>query len=160
MKIDALDKKILSIIGNDARMPFKDVATVCGVSRAAVHQRVQKMMDADIISGSGYLVNPKILGFTTCTYVGIKLENGSMYKRVSQQLNDIPEVVECHFMTGPFNILVKLYAHDNEHLMRLLNDHIQLIEGVTSTDTMISLEQSIHKQLPTAHIMDELGGRS
>ena len=108
-KIDALDKKILSIISNNARLPFKDVANACGVSRAAIHQRVQRLMEMGVITGSGYNINPKVLGFSTCTYVGIRLEKGSMYKNVAARLDTIPEVVECHFTTGPFTMLVKLY---------------------------------------------------
>ena len=99
-KIDALDKKILSIISNNARLPFKDVANACGVSRAAIHQRVQRLMEMGVITGSGYNINPKVLGFSTCTYVGIRLEKGSMYKNVAARLDTIPEVVECHFTTG------------------------------------------------------------
>ena len=105
-------------------------------------------MEMGVITGSGYNINPKVLGFSTCTYVGIRLEKGSMYKNVAARLDTIPEVVECHFTTGPFTMLVKLYARDNEHLMDLLNNQIQEIEGVISTDTMISLEQSIKKPLP------------
>ena len=81
-KIDKLDKQILEIISQNARIPFKDVAAECGVSRAAIHQRVQRLIDLGVIIGSGYNVNPKSLGYMTCTYVGIKLEKGSMYKSV------------------------------------------------------------------------------
>ena len=147
-KIDSLDKKILSIISNNARLPFKDVATVCGVSRAAIHQRVQRLIEMGVITGSGYHVNPKVLGLTTCTYVGIHLEKGSMYKEVAARLNAIPEVVECHYTTGPYTMLVKLYARDNEHLMDLLNNQMQGIPGVVATETLISLEQSIKREVP------------
>ncbi|MBR6606199.1 MAG: AsnC family transcriptional regulator, partial [Prevotella sp.] len=81
-KIDNLDKKILSILSKNARIPFKDVAADCGVSRAAIHQRVQHLIDGNVIMGSGFDVNPKSLGYSTCTYVGINLERGSMYKDV------------------------------------------------------------------------------
>jgi Lrp/AsnC family transcriptional regulator for asnA, asnC and gidA len=150
-KIDSLDKKILDIISCNARIPFKDVAEVCGVSRAAIHQRVQRLVDLGVIVGSGYHVNPKSLGYNTCTYVGIRLERGNMYKDVVAELNKIPEVVECHFTTGAYTMLTKLYARDNEQLMELLNDKIQGIPGVISTETLISLEQSINKEVP---IMD------
>ena len=70
-KIDDLDRKILSVITQNARIPFKEVAEMCGVSRAAVHQRVQKMFDNGVIVGSGYQVNPKMLGYQLCVYVGI-----------------------------------------------------------------------------------------
>ena len=147
-KIDNLDRQILEIISQNARIPFKDVATECGVSRAAIHQRVQRLIDLGVIVGSGYHVNPKSLGYSTCTYVGIKLERGSMYKSVVAEMKKIPEIVECHFTTGPYTMLTKVYARDNEHLMDLLNNKMQEIPGVTSTETLISLEQSIKKEIP------------
>ena len=123
-KIDNLDRQILEIISQNARIPFKDVAAECGVSRAAIHQRVQRLIDLGVIVGSGYHVNPKSLGYRTCTYVGIKLEK------------------------GPYTMLTKLYACDNEHLMDLLNNKMQEIPGVVATETLISLEQSIKKEIP------------
>ena len=147
-KVDQLDLKILKIISVNARIPFKDVAAECGVSRAAIHQRVQRLIEAGIITGSGYNVFAKQIGYSTCTYVGIKLERGSMYKEVAAELEKIREIVECHFTTGPYTMLVKLYCRDNEHLMELLNNHIQEIPGVVSTETLISLEQSFARQVP------------
>ncbi len=147
-KVDLLDLKILQIISVDARVPFKEVAEVCGVSRAAIHQRVQRLTEAGIITGSGYDVCPKHIGYSTCTFVGIKLERGSMYKEVAAELAKIPEIVECHFTTGPYTVLIKLYSRDNEHLMKLLNNRIQEISGVISTETLISLEQSFTRQVP------------
>lgn len=147
-KIDRLDKKILGILSQNARIPFKDVATECGVSRAAIHQRVQHLMAAGIITGSRFDVNPKSVGYSTCTYVGLNLERGSMYKEVVERLRSIPEIVECHFTTGSYTMLVKLYARDNEQLMDLLNNKMQGIPGVVSTETLISLEQSINRAVP------------
>jgi Lrp/AsnC family transcriptional regulator for asnA, asnC and gidA len=147
-KVDKLDKKIIEILSSDARVALKDVAEECGISRAAVHQRIQRLMDTNVICGSGFYVNPKHLGYSTCTYVGIKLERGSMYKDVSAKMMEIPEIVECHFTTGPYTMLVKLYSYDNEHLMQQLNRQIQEIHGVISTETLISLEQSIIRPLP------------
>ena len=153
-KIDKLDKKILRILSKNARIPFKDVAAECGVSRAAIHQRVQHLIDGIVIMGSGFEVNPKSLGYSTCTYVGINLERGSMYKNVVEELQHIPEIVECHFTTGPYTMLVKLYARDNEQLMNLLNGRLQGIPGVVATETLISLEQSIKREIPV-HVDEE-----
>ncbi len=147
-KIDLLDKKILNILSRNARIPFKDVAAECGVSRAAIHQRVQHLVENGVITGSGFDVSPKSLGYSTCTYVGITLERGSLYKEVVAKLAEIPEIVECHFTTGPYTMLIKLYAKDNEQLMHLLNSKMQTIEGVVSTETLISLEQSIKREIP------------
>ena len=147
-KIDLLDRKILQIITQNARMPFKDVAEICGVSRAAIHQRVQRMIDLNVIVGSGYIVNPKMLGYQMCVYVGITLEKGSMYKDVVKELEKIPEIIESQYTLGAYTVLIKLYARNDEHLMELLNGKIQEINGVTSTETLTSLDQHIRRTLP------------
>ena len=144
-RLDKLDRRILRIISNNARMPFKDVAEECGVSRAAVHQRVQRMIEMGVITGSGYRINPKSLGFRTCTYVGVRLEKASMYKDVLPHLYNIPEIVECHYTTGPYSLLIKLFAIDNDHLMDILNSTIQEIPGIVSTETLISLAEGFNR---------------
>ena len=146
-RLDKLDRKILNIITKNARIASKDVAAVCGVSRAAIHQRIQRLIEMKVITGSGYTVNPKRLGYNTCTYVGVRLEKGSLYREVVKELEKIKEVVECHFTTGPYSMLIKVFAQDNQHLMELLNDRIQHIAGVTETETLISLEQSMNRQI-------------
>lgn len=149
-KIDRLDRKILNIIMGNARTPSKDIAVDCGVSRAAIHQRIQKLIEMKVIVGSGYQVDPHKLGYNTCTYIGVKLEKGSLYREAAAELSKIPEVVECHFTTGPYSMLIKMYAYDNQHLMQLLNDKIQHVPGVTETETLISLEETMnrHIQIP------------
>ena len=147
-KVDELDVKILGIITKNARIPFKEVAELCGVSRAAVHQRVQRMFDNGVIVGSGYQVNPKMLGYQLCVYVGIILEKGSMYKSVAADLEKIPEIVEAQFTLGAYSMLIKLYAKDDRHLMELLNAKIQEIPGVANTETLTSLDQRIARTLP------------
>ena len=147
-KIDELDRQILKIITQNARLPFCDVAVQCGVSRAAIHQRVQRLIDMNVITGSGYFVNPKKLGYQMCVYIGITLERGSMYKEVVQELEKIPEIVESQYTLGPYTILVKLYAKNDEHLMELLNGKIQEIKGVATTETLTSLDQRIRRTIP------------
>jgi Lrp/AsnC family transcriptional regulator, regulator for asnA, asnC and gidA len=147
-KIDQLDRKILQIITQNARMPFKDVADECGVSRAAIHQRVQRLIDINVITGSGYFVNPKTLGFQMCVYIGITLERGSMYKEVVAELEKIPEIVESQYTLGAYTLLIKLYAKNDEHLMELLNSRIQEIKGVATTETLTSLDQRIKRSIP------------
>ena len=146
--LDELDRKILRIIVQNARIPFREVAEMCNVSRAAVHQRVQRMVDMGVIVGSGYFVNPKTLGYQLCAYVGITLEKGSQYKSVSAGLDKIPEVVESQFTLGAFSLLIKLYAHNDQHLLELLNTKIQEIPGVAKTETLTALDQRIKRSLP------------
>ncbi|GHT58180.1 transcriptional regulator [Bacteroidia bacterium] len=146
--LDKLDCQILDIITQNARIPFKDIAEVCNVSRAAIHQRVQRLFEEKVLTGSGYKVAPKVLGYQVCTYVGVKLEKASKYKEVMPELSKIPEVTECHFTTGPYTLLLKLYARDMQHLMTLLNGKIQEIAGVSETETLMSLEESINRGIP------------
>jgi Lrp/AsnC family transcriptional regulator for asnA, asnC and gidA len=146
--IDNLDKRILQIVMHNARIPSKDVALVCGVSRAAIHQRIQRMIELGIITGSGYNVNTQLLGYSTCTYIGVNLERAALYSTVVQEFEKIPEITECHFTTGPYTMLIKLYAKDNQHLMELLNKKIQMIPGVVGTETLISLDHSIKRHIP------------
>ncbi len=153
-KIDNLDRKILEIIMHNARIPSKDIAVACNISRAAIHQRIQHMIESNIITGSGYKVNPRVLGYSSCTYIGVKLEKGSMYRKVVPELEKIPEIVECHFTTGPYTMLIKLYARDNQHLMELLNGKIQHIPGVTATETLISLDKSLDREIPIIYDED------
>ena len=146
--IDNLDKRILQIVMHNARIPSKDVALVCGMSRAAIHQRIQRMIELGIITGSGYNVNTQLLGYSTCTYIGVNLERAALYSTVVQEFEKIPEITECHFTTGPYTMLIKLYAKDNQHLMELLNKKIQMIPGVVGTETLISLDHSIKRHIP------------
>jgi Lrp/AsnC family transcriptional regulator for asnA, asnC and gidA len=147
-QLDEADLKILDIITKNARIPFKDVALEVGISRAAVHQRVNRMIDMNVITGSGYHINPYRVDFKTCTYMGIFLEKGGLYSDVVEQLKSIPEIVECHYTTGEYAIFIKVYAKDNEHLKNILTDGIQKIQGVLSTETFISLEETFKRAIP------------
>jgi Lrp/AsnC family transcriptional regulator, regulator for asnA, asnC and gidA len=146
--LDEVDLKILDIISHNARVPFKDVADEVGISRAAVHQRVNRMIDLEVITGSGYYVNPKKIDYRTCTYIGIFLDKGGIYSDVAEKLKEIPEIVECHYTTGQYAIFIKVYAKDNEHLKSILAEKIQKISGVSSTETFISLEETFRRSLP------------
>ncbi len=146
-KLDDTDLKILDIITNNARIPFKDVAVEVGISRAAVHQRVNRMVELEVIVGSGYNINPRKVDFSTCSYIGIFLEKGGLFSEVVQHLEKIPEIVECHYTTGQYAIFIKLYAKDNEHLKEILSKQIQKIPGVSSTETFISLEESFKRTI-------------
>ncbi|QZE13269.1 Lrp/AsnC ligand binding domain-containing protein [Halosquirtibacter laminarini] len=147
-KLDDIDLKILDIISQNARIPFKDVAEKCGISRAAVHQRVNRLIEMKVIVGSGYHIDPKKVDYSTCTYVGIFLDQGGLYPTVAEKLKEIPEIVECHYTTGQYAIFAKVYSRDNEHLKDILIHQIQPIKGITSTETIISLEETFRREVP------------
>lgn len=146
--LDEVDLNILDIITQNARIPFKDVAKEVGISRAAVHQRVNRMIDLGVITGSGYHINPNKVDFKTCSYIGIFLEKGGLFSEVVEKLKLIPEIVECHYTTGQYAIFVKVYAKDNEHLKNILSGQVQKISGIASTETFISLEQNFKRTIP------------
>lgn len=146
-QLDRIDQRILSFLVKNARMPFLEIARECGVSGAAIHQRVKKMENMGIITGSRLLVKPQALGLNVCAFVGVSLSETSKYNEVIHNLRKIPEVVECHFVTGKHALLVKIYCTDHDHLMRILVHTIQNIPYISSTDTMISLDQAIERQV-------------
>ena len=147
MQIDEIDKKILNLLAANARTPFLEIARICGVSGAAIHQRVNKLEEIGMFKGSCYLMDEKTLGYTTCAYIAVHFEKGGVYQSVLEELKKIPEIVECHYTTGAFGLMLKIYAKDNSHLMHILSKQIQEIPGISSTETFISLEQSIQRQV-------------
>ena len=146
-QIDGIDKIILNNLMKDARMSINQLAKLVGISGAAVHQRLKKLEKAQLIQGSQMKVNPKKLGYTTLAFVGIYLDKAMNNPSAVEQLRKINEVIECHYTTGNWSILVKILCKDNEHLMNLLNNQIQKIEGISRTETFISLDQQISRQI-------------
>ncbi len=147
LHIDGIDKQILRALMEDARTPILEIARNVGVSGAAIHQRLRKLEKSDLISGSKFVINPKLLGYTTMAFVGIYLDKAMNNPDAVKQLQKIPEVLECHYTTGNWSILIKILCKDNEHLMHVLNKEIQTIEGVSRTETFISLNQQIDRQI-------------
>ncbi len=145
--VDGIDKIIIKNLLQDARTPIQVIASVAGISGAAVHQRLKKLEKANVISGSQIILNPKILGFKTVAFIGVYLDKAIRNPEAVKQLKNIPEVIECHYTTGNWSIFAKLLCRDNEHLMELLNKNIQSVEGVSRTETFISLEEQINRQV-------------
>lgn len=145
--IDGLDKIIIRALMKDARKSINEIAKTAGISGAAVHQRLKKLENANLISGSQVIINPKVLGYKTLAFIGIYLDKAIRNPEAVKQLEKIPEVIECHYTTGDWSILIKILCEDNQHLMNLLNHKIQTIEGVSRTETFISLNQQIKRQI-------------
>jgi|TARA_B110000003_G_scaffold197037_1_gene195694 Lrp/AsnC family transcriptional regulator for asnA, asnC and gidA len=146
-EIDGIDKTILRALMKDARTPILEIARVVGISGAAIHQRLRKLEGSGLISGSKFVINPKALGYTTMAFVGVFLEKAKNNSDAIKQLKRIPQVLECHYTTGNWSVLIKILCKDNEHLMSVLNKEIQTISGVSRTETFISLDQQIDRQI-------------
>lgn len=147
LKLDGIDKKILKMLMENSRRPILEIAKNIGISGAAIHQRLRKLESQNLIIGSSIIVNTKVLGFTTMAFIGIFLDKATNNKTVVNQLEEIPEILECHYTTGDWSVLAKLICKDNEDLMEILTKKIQTIQGVSRTETYISLEQQINRQI-------------
>ena len=146
--IDELDEKILKLVTKNARIPFLEVARECGVSGAAIHQRVQRLLNIGVVSGSEFVVNPQKLGYNTCAYMGIYLDKAKYHTQVVLELAKIPEIVECHYTTGQYAIFVKIQTKTNKHLKQLIDEKLQEIEGIARTETFMSLGMEFKRQVP------------
>ncbi len=153
-RLDSLDEQILSLIANNARIPFLEVARECNVSGAAIHQRIQKLVNMGVIKGSEFVLDPEKVGYETCAYVGIYLKDPSTFDSVLNALKAIPEVVECHFTTGKYDMFIKLYARNNHHLLSIIHDQLQPL-GLSRTETLISFNEAIKRQMPIQRLNAE-----
>ena len=124
-QLDSLDKKILRMVAKDARVPFLEVARECNVSGAAIHQRIQKLTSSGVLKGSQFIIDPEKIGYETCAYIGLNLKDPEKFDSVVQALLEIPEVVECHYTTGDYDMFIKIYAMNNHHLLNIIHDKLQ-----------------------------------
>lgn len=144
---DNLDYKILKMLARNARKPFLEVARECNVSGAAVHQRIQKLTQQGVIQGFETLINPSSVGYDTCAYIGIFLNDPSTFDAVMEGVKQIPEVVECHCTTGKYDLLLKMYARTNDHLLQIIRERIQPLSSAR-TETIISFKEEFKHQVP------------
>lgn len=151
LKLDKLDKQILRLIAEDARIPFLEVARSCNVSGAAIHQRIQKLTTMGILKGSQFIIDPEKIGYETCAYIGLNLKNPENFDQVVEKLKQIREVVECHYTTGDFDLFIKIYAVNNHHLLNIIHDKLQPL-GLSRSETIISFNSAIDRQLPILDI--------
>ena len=150
-KIDKLDRQILRMIAEDARVPFLEVARACNVSGAAIHQRIQKLTAMGVLKGSQFIIDPEKIGYETCAYIGLYLKDPESFDGVVEELKKIPEVVECHYTTGGYDLFIKIYALNNRHLLNIIHDKLQPL-GLARSETIVAFNAVIDRQLP---ILDE-----
>tara|TARA_B100001287_G_C22644488_1_gene511923 strand:- start:232 stop:675 length:444 start_codon:yes stop_codon:yes gene_type:complete len=145
--MDSTDRKIINLLRKNAKIPITELSEKIGISGAAIHKRIKKLETKKIFSGSQINIDPRSVGFTTLAFVGIYLEKAVDVNFAIKKLDAIDEITECHYTTGDWSILIKIFCKNNEHLMKLLNEKIQAIKGVSRTETFISLDQQISRQI-------------
>lgn len=144
--LDTLDLKILEMLSSNARKPFLEIARETGVSGAAIHQRIQKLTSSGIIKGFETILDPSTMGYETCAFIGIILNDPTKFEDVIERLEAIPEVVECHFTTGNYDILAKIYTSNNQHLLDVIHNRLSLDLG--RTETLISFKEVFKRTMP------------
>ena len=149
--LDSLDKKILRMIADDARVPFLEVARTCNVSGAAIHQRIHKLTNLGVIKGSQFIIDPEKIGYETCAYIGLNLRTPETFDEVVNELRKIPEIVECHYTTRDYDMFIKIYALNNHHLLTIIHDKLQPL-GLARSETIISFNSAFDRQLPVVDI--------
>lgn len=149
-EIDNLDKQILNLLMHNVTRAYTDIAKELGVSGGTIHVRMKKLTDMGVVKGSQLIINPSAIGFDICAFIGVFLEKGSVYKDAVKQMQQVPEIVELHYTTGSYSMFIKIICRDTNHLREVLNEKIQPVKGVQRTETFISLEESINRQISIA----------
>jgi Lrp/AsnC family transcriptional regulator for asnA, asnC and gidA len=152
IELDEIDSKILSILAQDAKMPYAEIGKKLFVSAGTVHVRIKKLTEAKLIKGIVANIDYEKIGFDICAFLGVYLEKSHMYESVKSELSKIPEVVDAHYTTGVYSIFVKIICRDTEHLREVLSKKLQGIKGIQRTETFISLEEAISRPLILAEL--------
>jgi Lrp/AsnC family transcriptional regulator for asnA, asnC and gidA len=145
-KMDDLDKRILNKLVVDSRMSYQEIARELVVSGGTIHVRIKKMKEAGIIKGSKLLIDVRKLGFEFHAFVGINLVKARDYSTVLEKLKEFPEVVEVHYTTGQFSLFVKTLSRNAKDFHLFLIEKLQSIQGIQSTETIISLDNPVNKE--------------
>ena len=153
-QMDDLDRSILRLIADNARIPFLEVARECNVSGAAIHQRIQRLTNMGVLKGSEFVIEPESIGYETCAYMGLYLKHPEEFETVFEGLKQIPEVVECHYTTGQYDMFIKVYARNNNHLLSIIHDKLQPL-GLSRSETIISFHAAFRRQMPIPSVASD-----
>lgn len=146
-QLDEIDRKILNYLIKDSRMSFQEIARELVVSGGTVHVRVNKMKEMGIITGSKIVVDVQKLGMEVCAFIGVNLVNAKVLDTVLKNINYLDQIVEVHYTTGQYSLLLKVYAKSTRDLHLFLVEKLQKIEGIQSSETFISLDNPINKDI-------------
>jgi Lrp/AsnC family transcriptional regulator for asnA, asnC and gidA len=147
VELDVLDRKILTILMEDAVVPYTEIAKQLDVSAGTIHVRMKKLLELGVVKGSQLIIDPVVIGYDICAFIGIFLDKGSAYSDVRKQMMNIQEIVDLQYTTGVYSIFAKVLCRDTNHLREVLNEKIQPIQGIQRTETFIALEQGFARQI-------------
>ncbi len=146
LDIDNVDLKIISLLNEDAKTPYTEIAKKVFVSSGTVHVRMRKLEDMGIVKSATLNIDFAKLGYDISAFLGIYLEKSSLYDNVIERLKEIAEVINAYYTTGNYSIFAKIICKDTNHLRDVLNK-IQKVDGIDRTETLIVLEESINRPI-------------
>ena len=138
--IDDTDRRILTLLQDNARISQSDIAKAVGLAPSAVMERIRKLETRGIITGYVALVDPHVVDQRMLAFVAVRTNVvGDEERQVAARLAAIPEVLEVHYVAGDDCLLLKMRARDAEHVGQLLRNQVSAVPGVRSTRTTIVL---------------------
>jgi Lrp/AsnC family transcriptional regulator for asnA, asnC and gidA len=146
-QIDNIDMQILNLLMENAFMPYTDIGKKLYISPGTVHVRMNKMEKLGIVKNPQLQIDLAKLGMDITAFIGVYLIRSDSYDRVVKELKKIDEVLSCNYTTGNYSLFLKIVCRDTNHLREVLHDKIQKIEGISRTETLISLEESFSRQM-------------
>ena len=147
LNIDKLDLQIIQQLMHDASISYAEMGKKLFVSAGTIHVRIKKLQDAGIVNGMKFHVDLKKLGYDVIAFIGIYLEKSSLYDTVAKDLKKIPEIVRMNYTTGNYSIFAEVVCKDIGQLRTILHDELQKIKGIERTETFISLEESLNRNV-------------
>ena len=142
LDIDNVDLKIISLLNEDAKTPYTEIAKKVFVSSGTVHVRMKKLEDMGVVKSATLNIDFSKLGYDISAFLGIYLEKSSLYDTVIEKLKGIAEVVSAYYTTGNYSIFAKIICRDTNHL-RLVLDKIQKVDGYDHVNDFYSYEMDI-----------------
>ncbi len=144
-QIDSLDRRLLNLLREDSRRPYLEIARELGVSGGTIHQRIAKLKDAGVVTGSRLTIDYGLLGHNVSALVGICLARAGASNQIRDQLLEIPEIVELYYTTGTYSLLVKVVTRSMQDLYKLLSGRLQSFDDVQSTETFVILDTAVQR---------------
>jgi Lrp/AsnC family transcriptional regulator, regulator for asnA, asnC and gidA len=150
LNLDKLDLQIIHAMMEDAGISYADLGKKLFVSGGTIHVRIKKLQEMGIVKGTKLNVDLKLLGYDITAFVGIFLEKSSLYDVVAEDLKKIPEIIRLNYTTGNYSMFLEVVAKDIAQLRFVLHDQLQKIKGIERTETFISLDESLNRNVQVA----------
>jgi Lrp/AsnC family transcriptional regulator for asnA, asnC and gidA len=150
LNLDKLDYQIIQEMMEDAEISYADLGKKLFVSGGTIHVRIKKLEELKVVKGKKLSVDLKSLGYDVIAFIGIYLEKSSLYDSVAKELKKVQQIVRLNYTTGNYSMFAEIVCKDIQELRFVLHDELQKIKGIERTETFISLEESLDRNVVVA----------